>query len=404
MSNIIDYVRTQGAQSLQDLEFSKEDALVLAEFCYLKFERILDEMSDRPVSLQKIRNSEFYESMFTNFSHEKEKRALLEAMSESVRFKNLKVCMYINRIDVKDEMQFCALTFLLPNGETYIGFRGTDETIVGWQEDINMALERPIRGQKLSAKYVNDVAMKISGQFMIGGHSKGGNLAMYSAMNCSKVVQRRIKAIYSFDGPGFRKEFLEKYGFDNIREKLVSVIPKSSYVGLLLSTDENSIVVASKSVGVRQHNPYNWVVADAKLEETRLSEQHLLLLDTFNEWMCGLDEEHLNAFVKILTEVLNATEATDTRELSADIYGHALKAVNAAKDLDEETKEFLKDLLKTFAVLMKDRVISDVSGKIVSTRDDVSLKLESGKEEITVLVAEARKKLKKIRKKKGRKR
>lgn len=375
MANMIDYVTECGNEDFSERPFQKEDALVLSEFSYLKFDELIPLMTEQPVSVSDLYASDAYESLYGDFRYEKDNRELFEAIRLSKRFGGIKACFYVNHIDLKDETQFCAITFILPDGITFIAFRGTDEYMVGWQEDFRLALTNPIPGQKLSAKYVNDVASRINGKFMIGGHSKGGNLALYSAMNCAENVKARILGIYSFDGPGFRPEFMEEYGYDQIKDRVVEVIPKSSVVGMMLSVDEDSIVVASKSSGVKQHNPYNWIIKDGKLVESELTEGHVRLVDTFNDWMYSLDEEHLDEWIELLVDVLKATKADTTLEVSADTYKYVMNVIKAAKEVDDSTKEFLSDCVRSFVTLWKDKLVEDAYSKL----DEVGAFLEEKK-------------------------
>ncbi len=376
MGNTVDYVTDHCHESFKVRPFSKEDALVLSQLSYLKFDKLMPATDEKTYTLKDLNESPEFDSLFVYPKYEKPNRALFDATLKAPRFKGLKVCFYINRIDVADETQFCAITFILPGGHPFIAFRGTDETILGWQEDFRLALDKPITGQKLSARYLNDVGARVRGEIMVGGHSKGGNLAMFSSMQCSEVIRERISKIYSFDGPGFRPDLLDEYGYGLIRDRVVSVIPKSSVVGLLLSGNRDSIVVSSKRTGMKQHDPYNWIIEDGKLSETHLTDQHVMLLDSFNQWMFSLDEEHLNGFISMLVGVLDATQADTTLELTGEAYKYAMNVIRAAKDLDDENKEFLSGLLKSFYELMKDRMKTEIQTKIEVKREELNAKRE----------------------------
>ncbi|MBR5762592.1 MAG: DUF2974 domain-containing protein [Lachnospiraceae bacterium] len=357
MGNIVDYIKEYGGDDFNKRRFCKEDALVLSQFAYLKFEGILDVMSREPVALEDIDSSKIRDSLFSDYRYEKDNRALYEAMLSSVRFAGLKIAMYINRIE--EDTQFAALTFLLP-GHTLIVFRGTDETIVGWQEDMGLALKKNIKGQDLSVKYLNDAAGSISGKFMVAGHSKGGNLAIFSAMFASPEIQKRIKKIYCFDSPGFRAKFLRKSGYDEIKERVVKVIPKSSFVGMLFDDGGDSIVVDAKSVGVIQHNPYMWTVKKGKLVKTKLSNGHKRLIATVNEWILSKDEEQLERFVFYLNKLLESSDADNTIDFSKELIRNSKQVIRAAKGLDDDTKEFLSAFLRSYVEIAKGMIKEEV--------------------------------------------
>ena len=367
MGNIVDYIKEYGGDDFNKRHFCKEDALVLSQFAYLKFEGILDVMSREPVSLESIDSSKIRDSLFSDYRYEKDNRALYEAMLSSVRFAGLKIAMYINRIE--EDTQFAALTFMLP-GNTLIVFRGTDETIVGWQEDMGLALKKNIKGQDLSVKYLNDAAGSISGKFMVAGHSKGGNLAIFSAMFASPTIQKRIKKIYCFDSPGFRAKFLNKSGYDVIEDRVVKVIPKSSFVGMLFDDGGKSVVVESKSVGFIQHNPYMWAIKDGKLVKTKLSNGHKRLIATVNEWILSKDEEQLERFVFYLNKLLESSDADNTIDFSKEFIKNSTKVIKAAKGLDEDTKDFLSKFLRSYFEIAKDMIKEEVKERTGRRKKD----------------------------------
>ena len=134
---------------------------------------------------------------------------LFEMMSHSARFKDVRMRAYVNEIDHSEEKQFSAICFDLPTGATYVAFRGTDDNLISWKEDLNMALFTPIPSQRVAVEYLNKIGHSRTGRLYLGGHSKGGNLAVYSAFMADKEVQSKIISVHSFDGPGFRQEFIK---------------------------------------------------------------------------------------------------------------------------------------------------------------------------------------------------
>ena len=61
----------------------------------------------------------------------------------------------------------------------------------------------------------------------LGGHSKGGNLAMYAAIR-EQTIQPAITRVYNFDGPGFRPSFYERYDCTAILDRIHTYVPKDS--------------------------------------------------------------------------------------------------------------------------------------------------------------------------------
>lgn len=347
MGNIVDYIAEVGASDFEERPFAALDAIVLCEFSYLKFDELVPGMAEKPVTISELNEASNKEVMFMDKRYGKDHKALFETMLMSKRFGGLKICCYINRVEPEAETQFAAVTFLL-QGHVFIAFRGTDENMVGWQEDFKLALKRPTTGQVLSAKYINDVSDRFPGKFMVGGHSKGGNLAIYASMCAHPGARERISKIYSFDAPGFRSDVLEERGYEEIRKRVLKVIPESSFVGMLFGMDDDAVVIDSKSSGFSQHDMYKWVVKEGHLIKAHITDSHKILLKGFNEWVLGLDEERLERFVKFLCKLLDSTEAATTREFQKNFFKHSFSAIKATSELDEETKEFLGKFVKSY--------------------------------------------------------
>ena len=69
--------------------------------------------------------------------------ALFTAAAASVRFGSLKLNYYMNVVNEDKEAQFSAITYVLEDKNVFIAYRGTDATLIGWKEDLNLAFPRP---------------------------------------------------------------------------------------------------------------------------------------------------------------------------------------------------------------------------------------------------------------------
>ncbi len=348
---IIEYLKEYANVSLKDEPMNDVDSLVLCQFSYLKFDGLVPLVTEnsRSVSLQQIYEHPDYEKLYGDERYEKENRALFEAMRKCVRFRSMKLNCYINIIRTQSdfETQFSAVTFLLEDGSMYVAYRGTDETIIGWKEDFNMAFLSPVPGQEYAVKYLHMVTSRLPRDFYIGGHSKGGNLALYAAMKCMPQVQDRIIKIYSMDGPGFRPEVLEKLDFGRIEERTCKILPHSSLVGMLFEKDIRYQVVESRTFGLAQHNPFTWLVKEGHfVTVSDIYETRRFMDDTLNEWILSRDEQSLRTFVDTLFLILSASEADNLIDLTADIKRSMSGILGAMKGLDEDTQKALKQTVK----------------------------------------------------------
>ena len=346
---ILTYLKEQGDKSFQELPFNEVDALILCQFSYLKFDGLVPSVdaSEPGIVLRELAGRPDKETLFSDERYEKVNRELFEGMAESVRFGGMKLNYYINLIEKSWETQFSAVTLFLENELPFLAFRGTDENLVSWKEDCNMAFLQPIPAQHCAKKYVSAVTRCFPGAFVMGGHSKGGNLAIFAGMNGTKTLQRRIKRIYNMDGPGFRPEVREKSAYDGIEDRIVKLLPRSSFVGMLFERDASYRVVESKNLGLFQHDPYSWIVKENHFVEAKEIRQGQMLMDsTVNDWIYSLSEEQIRMFIDVLFSVLEGSQAEDLIQMEEDKKKSMLGMFSAIKELDEETRKGMTEMLK----------------------------------------------------------
>lgn len=359
MGNIISYLEECGHLTFEDMPFNEVDALILSQFSYLKFEGLVPKVTENApsVSMAAMSTNMKEEVVFADERYEKDNRLLYMAMAQSRRFGRMKCNCYATIINEDVATQFCAITCLLENSLPVIVYRGTDENLVGWKEDFHMAFKKPVPGQHLAVMYMNQISARIAGEFYVCGHSKGGNLAVYSSMNAYPGAQKRIKRIYSFDGPGFRPEVLNSEKYAMISERIEKYIPKSSLVGMLLETHEDYIVIDSASIGLLQHDPYTWKVEDAAFigrEELHKSSQ--LMNESLNEWILKLDDEQLELFINSLFHVLEGCDVKNLIDMAVDWKKSINGMVRASKDIDETARDKIQEILLMFFEVLKENI------------------------------------------------
>ena len=343
------YVRDYGDYTFMEKPMNDVDSLVLCQFCYLKFDGLVPLVTEykKSVSIADLAQHARYDDLFLDKRYEKDNRELFAAMLRSRRYQNLKMNCYINIVEEEWETQFSAITFLLEDSTIYVAYRGTDESIIGWKEDFNMAFRSPVPGQSYAVKYLHMVAKKFFSDFYVGGHSKGGNLAVYAAMNCTEKVQERIIKIYSMDGPGFREDVLEQQKYDAVADRIVKILPQSSLVGMLFETSPRYKVVESKTFGLLQHNPYTWMIeGDDFLYAKGIYESRKRSNATLNRWLMEMDDGERRMFVDTLYQVISASEAENLIDLAADWKKSMNGIIAALKEVDENTVRALKEMVK----------------------------------------------------------
>lgn len=365
MGTILDYLKEYGDYTLEERPFDEVDSLVLCQFAYLKFDGLAPSPGDKKpaVSLQELMEHADYDRLYADERYREDNTALFMGMYHSNRFHDLKVYNYVNQIDLETETQFSAATFLLPGGVCYVAYRGTDETIVGWKEDLNLAFSEPVKGQHLSVDYLNRTAKDISGSFYVGGHSKGGNLATYACMYCDPEVRRRIMAIYDHDGPGFRPEVKARGAYDEVEDRIHKTIPHSSIVGMILYSDGVYRVVESKTIGLAQHNPYTWLVRDDHFQIVdELYAGRKFWDETLNEWILSLTQEQMHTFVDTFYQIILASETDNLIDFTANWFKSIQKIGAALGEIDPQTGkaiiQIMKSLFEIASLNAKERVKS----------------------------------------------
>ena len=321
MANILDYLDWRGDLTLAERGFNEVDNLLMAELCFLDFSGIVPADFSAPVSLpeamQKYDAARPQETMGVLVPEQIPE--LGHKMAASRRFSDLTLCAYVSRTDEETQTQFSALTALLPDKTAYIAFRGTDDTIVGWKEDFNLAFLPVVPAQRMAAEYLAAAAAALpSHPLRVGGHSKGGNLAVYSAVFCGEAVQNQLMRVYNNDGPGFRTSLLGLPEHRRVADKITTILPESSVVGMLLEHEERYEVVRSTQSGLWQHDGFSWQVRGEKFEHLPdLTEGGKLVDETIRTFILSLSPEQRVAFTDALFDILTCTDAgtlTDLKE------------------------------------------------------------------------------------------
>ncbi|MGO4921687.1 DUF2974 domain-containing protein [Bifidobacterium choerinum] len=260
-----------------------------------------------------------YIAKHSGFGDPRVSHEFYRSIAANPRFSVVHVSAAEERFDEAAQTQFAALTFRLPTGELVIAFRGTDDSLVGWKEDFNMAYRYPVPAQKHAADYLEQVAALWDGDIILTGHSKGGNVSVYAAMNAHDDVKDRIRHIYSFDGPGFPPDVVRSYEYGTIVDRITKVVPDSSIIGMLLneSPRERLVVVKSDADGLGQHSCYSWQMRgdDFEIAPGGLSDSSKTFNDALNDWLGGMTQRQREHGVEALFRVLMSSGYKSTTEL-----------------------------------------------------------------------------------------
>lgn len=346
MADIFDYLKWRGDIPFETDPFNEVDNVVLAELAYADFDGILDSGSHK-VSLREAARRYFEmhprENIKEDSGHVLRAPLLMDGMLSGKRFRTVKLTNYVNIVNAGKDMQIAALTYLLPDGSAYVAFRGTDSTVVGWKEDFNMSYLPETEGQRSAVRYLNEAASRIRRPLRVGGHSKGGNFAVYAAAFCEKKVQDRILAVYTNDGPGFRNEVMRSEEYRRIVPKVTSIVPETSIIGMLLTSKVRHMIVESSENGISQHYATSWQVERNRFVLSEPSALGLFIKESQKDWLSKIDDESRESFVNTLFSVFEATGMDTFGEMKGRKLKTLERIYDTVKDMPKERQaEFME--------------------------------------------------------------
>lgn len=348
MGNIMDYISWRGDLSFEQSQFNEVDNLILACFSYVNLDGISAVTKQKGIGLKKL-TKEFMK-LHTMKELEADKSFIRLApfmmmkMAKSVRFGKCVVRNYVNDIVTEAEQQFAAMEIVLEDGTSYVSFRGTDDTIIGWKEDFNLSTG-VVPAQKRAIEYLQKISEHTDGMLRVGGHSKGGNLAIYGSVMC-KSAHEKILEIYSNDGPGFSREFQELPEMKEMMPKIIRIIPEYSIIGTLLEHEKEPVIVASSSKGLLQHDGFSWEVqGPALVRRDSLNKTALRFIEILHKWIDGMDTEQKRLLIEDLFATLQASGYENLSEVQSGGLKSLAAMVKRVEKFAPESREMMMELL-----------------------------------------------------------
>lgn len=357
MNNVFGYLKEYGKYTFAQKKFCDVDGLILAQFSYLKVDGMVPRLREgaEAVTLRSLLEHPDKEKLFADERYAENNRRLFVMMCASVRFRDIRINDYISITDEQIGTQFAAMVISIGENLHYVAFRGTDETIVGWKEDFCMAFTGTVPSQDYSVIYLTRVADKTEGRFYIGGHSKGGNLAVYAALRCPADIESRIERIYSFDAPGFRPGILEGECYGKICGRIYRWVPQSCVVGMMLQYKGSYYVVQSTASGLLQHDPFSWVIENGRFVRMKALDKRQRKIDSaINTWIMNMTDEQIRRFVGNLFEILYASETDNLIELFQYRKQSISHMLAAYKKMAPVEKRFMRRMLGRLLVIQSD--------------------------------------------------
>lgn len=367
MGNIMDYISWRGDLSFEQSQFNEVDNLILVCFSYVNLDGISAVTKQKGIGLKKL-TKEFMK-LHTMKELEADKSFIRLApfmmmeMAKSVRFGKCVVRNYVNDIVTEAEQQFAAMEIVLEDGTSYVSFRGTDDTIIGWKEDFNLSTG-VVPAQKRAIEYLQKISEHTDGMLRVGGHSKGGNLAIYGSVMC-KSAHEKILEIYSNDGPGFSREFQELPETKEMMPKIIRIIPEYSIIGTLLEHEKEPVIVASSSKGLLQHDGFSWEVqGPALVRRDSLNKTALRFIEILHKWIDGMDMEQKRLLIEDLFATLQASGYENLSEVQSGGLKSLAAMVKRVEKFAPESRGMMQELLTAICGGWLEQLQADTKDKL----------------------------------------
>lgn len=363
MSNLLDYLDWRGDLSFDASPFCDVDSLIICRLSYIPYDGVVSDSFSESINLGEAAEkvlSLLAESGDGRTVRDEHDPDLLKKIIESPRFNNIRLTGYVNTVSPENQKQFSAVTMIFPDGNLYVAFRGTDGTLVGWKEDFNMSFIDIVPAQSDAVKYIEQAAEALNGTIRVGGHSKGGNLAVYASAFCMGKVRERITDIRNFDGPGFNENTIGSDEFLSILPRVKTFLPQSSIVGMLLEHAEKFTVVFSTGSGILQHDMYTWdVTKDGFMCVDQLSDKSHFIDATLKDWLAGMTIEQREKMIDGLYSIMVDSNITTTQNLFS--RKNITSFFKTFENTDEETKKNISQAMKILRKSFKNSLIVTLS-------------------------------------------
>ena len=382
MGNIITYLQENGEKNFAQLPFSEVDSLILSEAAYFDFSASPFCNPYPEISLggwlKECQTPGIQKGSLTAVSD----RALMDQLKQGGRIGDLCPCSHVSESDRQNEIQFSAITFRLAEDIWYIAFRGTDNSVIGWKEDMALYYLPAIPAQQAAVNYAIQIMERLPGRFYLGGHSKGGNLSVYCATHLPDHLQERLITVYDHDGPGFPQRFYEKEGYQAVGHKIHKTLPRSAVIGLLLENGVGYHVVDSKADALLQHDPFSWEVEGVSFVTLPEVDDFALHVDlALTQWTEGMEPETIKKVVDLVFDLIFSTGIEAFAEMKSDPVGHIRTIL---KNLAETEKEEKKMLLSAISGLIsatteeaRELLDKELDRKLTQIRQELPERLEA---------------------------
>lgn len=350
MDTIVDYIQEE-QRTFEESHFTPLDSLTLSTLAYCNFETspLVEFCTADRILLHDVMALSDHDVLTSGSWLEDSDltSAFYLAVMASRRLRDVHIAFYVNETSGAVEKQFSAMSFFLPDDTVYLAFRGTDGSFAGWKEDFNLCFKNVIPSQVAALRYVSGIASSCAMPLLLGGHSKGGNLAEYAALCSDECIYDRIIAVYNHDGPSFLDSPSPRIDQASFQAKLHKTVPATSVIGLFLEQRPEYGIVQSNALPVFSHSPFTWAVnGDDFVYEDQLKKSTAIFDKTLNDWLQNVSSNQRERFIDTMYELFMATNASSWSEFQTNLFKNMRRMLSRGNQLDAETKKLV---LHTFS-------------------------------------------------------
>lgn len=358
MKNMIYYMKKFGNRSLDEMTFNEVDSLILCQLSYLNFENLVPTLDDNDhyINFQDLINEDLLIIKLCEGTLDpKLNRRLLKLIRKKERFKKMKINYFVKKFNPRVSKQFCASTFIF-DCFAHITFQGTDPSIIGWKEDFEISCLEKIPAQEEAVNYLNKVCSVYHGPIYVGGHSKGGNLAYYSVLNCSPINRERIIKVYNHDGPGFKTDDLFKTdAYNELKSRMIKIVPQDTIVGLLMNHNDCHEVVECYGKSIIQHNAYTWKINNIghlSFIESK-SIRYKVFAKASKEWMDNISDEERKRFIDNFFTLIGANGNVGVIDVIKHPFLYIKSVRKKKKKMPKEERQFIHHIIFSYGPIAK---------------------------------------------------
>ena len=369
---LLEYLAWRGDLTFLADPFNEVDNLILCTISYLNFSRFPEVAAKEPnqgVLLRTLAQKMDERDDQLGLS-EHSYLPVLRAAAKSTRFRSVRLFGYVSELDVAKTSQFQAVSFLLPNEMLFIAFMGTDTSLAGWKEDFNMSYLEAVPAQLRAQQYATEMsAICPERKLLIGGHSKGGNLAVWATVHLpDAVIEQQWIQTFNNDGPGFSRSFLDSSAYKRVENRILTFIPEESIVGVLLEHEEDYFVVASTYHGMMQHDIISWKCIGSRMAYLNRRNKLGKASDkVLHQWIGSMTIQEREEFSNALFDVLSANGKYQTvQEVMRGGISSAWDMVRCFSGIGPEKRKLMLNIFHRLGVDIKDEMRKNIR----KTRND----------------------------------